>query len=74
MNEFQIIYKPLEWQKQGLSQTASGYGKKITTSYMIMYQGRLRRIYSCCYSNSGAAYIIVNKQDFWLDRLMIAIV
>lgn len=55
-------YCPLDWQRRGLSKTASGYGTKIPTTYVLNYQGRDRRIYVDQYSNAGHTYIIVNKQ------------
>lgn len=54
---------PLAMHLQGLSQTASGYGKKITTQWMLKYQGRWRRVYCCCFSNSGTNYVRVDGQD-----------
>lgn len=53
-----LIEDPLWWQKEGLQQTASGYGSKLTTQYKVNYKGRLRRIYSACFSNVGVPYII----------------
>jgi hypothetical protein len=53
-------YNPLWWQKQGLMYTASGYGRKIPTSWTVRYNGKVRRIYCCIYSNIGTCYIIVN--------------
>jgi hypothetical protein len=54
---------PLWWQKQGLSYTASGYGKKIPTVYMVRLPGnpRWRRVYCCCYSNAGTCYVTRGK-------------
>jgi hypothetical protein len=49
--------EPLWWQERGLSFTASGYGKRIPTRHMVRYQGRWRRVYICCFSNAGTAYI-----------------
>ena len=49
---------PLWYHKQGLQQTASGYGNKLVTSKMIKYNNKWYRIYCYCYSNSGTAYII----------------
>ena len=60
------IQKPLDWQIMGLSKTATGYGKKIPTSLMINYEGRLRRVYQDVYSNSGVSYIIVKGQKVTL--------
>lgn len=56
----QVLRRPLPWQEQGLSQTASGYGAKLTTPWKVRLEGEkiLRRIYLHCYSNSGTAYIV----------------
>jgi len=51
--------KPLWWHLQGLSQTASGYGKKITTHWMVQYMGKLRRVYCTIFSNAGTCWITV---------------
>lgn len=48
---------PLWWQDQGLIYTASGYGSRIPTAYMVKYNGRWRRVYCICYSNSGTLFI-----------------
>jgi hypothetical protein len=36
--------QPLWWQERGLSYTASGYGAKIPSRYMIKWEGRWRRV------------------------------
>ena len=51
------IRKPLEHHKRGLMFTASGYGKRIPTEYMVKHNGKWKRVYTCCYSNTGTAYI-----------------
>lgn len=52
--------QPLWWQERGLQQTSTGYGSKLSTSIVIQLSDkRWRRIYVCCYSNSGSAYVIV---------------
>lgn len=54
-----IKIKPLWWQEQGLSYTASGYGKKIPTRYMIKtIDNRWRRVYCAIYSNIGTCYVM----------------
>ena len=53
----EVIEKPLEWQKRGLSYTATGYGKRIPTRWMVKVNGKLRRVYVAVYSNNGTAYI-----------------
>lgn len=47
----------LEWQKLGLSFTASGYGKRIPTRYKVKFAGHWRRVFCCQYSNAGTLYI-----------------
>jgi hypothetical protein len=43
----------------------SGYGRKIPTEYMVRLKDkRWRRVYVCCYSNSGTAYIETKDCDF----------
>ena len=56
---FPTVWAPLWWQAQGLSFTATGYGRRIPTSRMIQLPGspRWRRVYVCCYSNAGTAYV-----------------
>ncbi|WP_249654239.1 hypothetical protein [Pectobacterium atrosepticum] len=42
--------------------TATGYGTKIPTSYMLDYQGKRRRIYVDQYSNAGRTYIMIKGE------------
>jgi hypothetical protein len=46
---------------------ADGYGRKIPTSTMVHYAGRWRRVYVVCYGNSGSSYIVVDKEDLYID-------
>lgn len=48
---------PLWWQDKGLSYTASGYGARIPTRYMVKFNGKWRRVYCRIYSNNGTLYI-----------------
>lgn len=50
---------PLWWQEKGLQYTASGYGRRIPTAYMVQIPGspRWRRVYCCCFSNAGTCYV-----------------
>jgi hypothetical protein len=52
---------PLWWQEKGLQYTATGYGSRIPSSYMVKYNGRWRRVYVCIYGNAGTAYIGPSK-------------
>ena len=51
-----LVECPLWWHKQGLQQTAIGYGRKLTMSSKIHYEGRLYRLYCTCYSNAGSVW------------------
>lgn len=68
----QVVDKPLEWQLHGLQQTASGYGSKLTTRYTVnCADGRVRRVYARCYSNTAWFYIIVKGLKVTIpDELM----
>jgi hypothetical protein len=55
---------PLWWQECGLSYTASGYGARLPSQYMVKWEGRWRRVYVACFSNSGTAYI--GKPGAWI--------
>lgn len=48
----------LQWQKQGLSYTATGYGGKIPTQYKVKHDGIWKRVYCAIYSNTGTLYIM----------------
>ena len=54
----------LPWQEKGLSYTASGYGSKIPTRYMVKFEGRWRRVYAACHGNASTCYLA--KGNEWL--------
>lgn len=45
------------YMKAGLSYTASGYGFRIPTQYMVRRNNKWRRVYACCFSNVSTLYI-----------------
>ena len=49
--------QPLWLHDAGLAPTASGYGSRIPTRYMVKFNGKWRRVYCRCYSNNGTLYI-----------------
>lgn len=61
-----ISRRPLAWQAAGRQQTATGYGRKLATQYVIQRPGSLhwRRVYLTLYSNSGTCWIRVGGKDF----------
>ena len=54
MDREQLTVAPLAWQSQGLQQTASGYGRRLTTQYKAPFNGRLYRVYCTQFSNAGS--------------------
>ena len=52
-------YKPMWYHTRNLMQTATGYGKKLNSGYMVKTtDGKWYRSYICIFSNSGTEYII----------------
>ena len=51
-----LIHAPLWWHDQGLTQTATGFGRKLTTPYKIEFNGRLYRVYCTQISNAGSLW------------------
>lgn len=60
--EVECEQRLLSWQKRGLQYTATGYGKKIPTEYVVRFNGRFRRVYCCIFSNVGTLYL-ESKQE-----------
>ena len=51
--------------------TASGYGRKIPTRYMVKvastaHPNRWRRVYVMQYGNAGSAYVVVEGQKLFV--------
>lgn len=66
---YTVVDKPLWWHRQGLSQTASGYGRKLASPICVKTDdGKVRRVYVTCYSNSGTAWVRYNNRDFVMLR------
>lgn len=58
---YEVIDRPLWFHLQGLQQTATGYGRKLTSSRCVtLPDGRVRRIYITIYSNAGTAWIVLD--------------
>ena len=63
IKEDDLIRSPLKFYQAPLS----GYGKNIKTGYKLIHNGRLHRIYSCCYGNTGMLYIKTKRGDITVD-------
>ena len=60
---YTIEDRPLWFHLAGLSQTASGYGRRLVSPRMVrLSDGRVRRVYITQYSNSGIAWIVLDGQ------------
>jgi hypothetical protein len=58
-----VMVRELPWQKMGLSYTATGYGSKIPTRYMVRtINQKWRRVYCAIFSNIGTCYVMHGKQ------------
>jgi hypothetical protein len=58
-----VMVRPLWWQDKGLSYTATGYGSKIPTRYMVRtIDQRWRRVYCAIFSNAGTLYVMHGKE------------
>lgn len=53
-----VFYCPLALQLSGRQYTASGYGAKIPTAYMVKFEGRMYRVFCRIYSNAGTRFIV----------------
>lgn len=65
---FELSERVLPWQAQGLQQTASGYGRKLTSRRILRIVGETvwRRVYYTCYSNAASSYVLIKGQAFYL--------
>ena len=50
----------LWWQAKGLSETRSGYGSRLTSTWMVKVHGRWRRVRTTLTGNGGLSYLKVN--------------
>ena len=62
-----VIEKPLQWQLMGLMYTATGYGAKIPTQYMVRFNDKWRRVYCAIFSNIGTLYIGKRTDNLIID-------
>lgn len=57
-----VIKRPY---RTGLMQTATGYGRKLKTDYMVLCSdNRERRVYARCFSNVASLYVIIAGERF----------
>ena len=59
--------KELWWMKRNLQYTATGYGKKIPTQYMVKHNNKWKRVYCSIFSNNGTYYIMNKGETLVVD-------
>lgn len=63
----QVKIDALEWQKQGLQYTSTGYGAKIPTQYKAFVNGKFRRVYCRVFGNAGTCFVMLGKHKQNVD-------
>lgn len=63
----ELIVDQPEWMQRGLTQTASGYGKKLNSGLKISFNGKLYRLYTTIFSNNGSIWFIVKGRKIYVD-------
>jgi hypothetical protein len=51
-----LIYNPPAWMRRGLQETASGYGRRLNSGYLIRFNRRIYRLYVTIFSNNGTMW------------------
>jgi hypothetical protein len=67
LDNSELVDAPLWWHKKGLSQTASGYGRKLTTSHKINYEDRFYRVYATCFSNAASLWFTAKGKRIYIS-------
>lgn len=62
-----LVKCELEWQKKGLRETNSGYGRKLTTDNKICFNGKLYRIYCSQFANVGSFWFTVKGKKIYVN-------
>lgn len=62
-----LVDSPLGFHKLGLQQTASGYGRKLTSRYKIHYNGRLHRVYATCIANAASHWFTAAGRKIYVS-------
>lgn len=63
-----VIKRPMFCHKYCLMQTASGYGRKLATEYVLLCDdSRERRVYAHCMSNTASLYVLIDNVRFYVN-------
>jgi hypothetical protein len=66
-NREDLLSDPLWYHVQGLSQTATGYGAKLTNAYKVFFGGRFYRVYTTIYGNAGSSWFVAKGRKIYLS-------
>ena len=61
--QVEVKVDDLYHHKRGLSYTASGYSNRLPTIYRVFVEGRWRRVYSRCFSDTSSEFVIIDGQE-----------
>lgn len=65
---FEVLDRPLWFHTAGLIQTASGYGRRLRSSYCLRGADKVvRRVYITQFSNAGTAWIVYKGEKYTVD-------
>jgi hypothetical protein len=65
--DYRVEFRPFKGHPWS-GRNAQGYGRKIPTDWAIHLGSRWHRVYVCCYSNIGTAYIRTTDHPFLVVR------
>lgn len=63
----ELIQAPTDWQRQGLQETASGYGRRLNTGLKIHFNGKAYRLYCTCFSNAGSVWFKTKGRTIYVS-------
>lgn len=63
----ELIDAPMWFHKLGLSETASGYGRKLNSGRKICFNGREYRIYTTIFSNAGTSWFKCKGETIYVS-------
>lgn len=66
-NRSELVDAPMWWHKRYLSETASGYGRRLNSGLKIHFNGRLYRIYVTCFSNAGTSWFKCKGETIYVS-------
>lgn len=65
--DYRAVWRPFTGHPSS-GRDVSGYGRRIPTDWAIQLGNRWHRVYVCCYSNTGTAYIRTKSDPFLVVR------